>query len=183
MDSKRVISCRDMELRIKELCRSGHTNKLKKLIKKNPTGLYNSLYWACCSGFLDTYNSETTIWNYGLAGACLGGHIDIVNLMIEKGANDWNWGLSGACRGGHLNIVKLMISKGAHTLDYRLYLIHGNTSWNVVHFLIQSGTRHYMINKSYIGYLFNLPKLDRSVCYLLEDLLHQDLIFCVIRYL
>ena len=33
--------------------------------------------------------------------------------MIEKGANDWNYGLWGACMGGNMKIIKLMIEKGA----------------------------------------------------------------------
>ena len=40
-------------------------------------------------------------WNYGLRSACFGGNKEIVELMIEKGANDWNWGLIGACQGGN----------------------------------------------------------------------------------
>ena len=40
-------------------------------------------------------------------GACQGGHMDIVNLMISKGANNWNFGLNyGACAGGHMDISK-----------------------------------------------------------------------------
>ena len=42
-----------------------------------------------------------------------GGHMNIVQLMIECGANDWNSGLSGACEGGHIVIVQLMIERGA----------------------------------------------------------------------
>ena len=49
----------------------------------------------------------------GLAGACLGGHLELVKLMIEKRANDWNWGLKKACQGGHIELVKLMLEKGA----------------------------------------------------------------------
>ena len=41
-------------------------------------------------------------WNWGLKGACDGGHMDIVNLMISKGANVWDLGLRGACYGGHV---------------------------------------------------------------------------------
>jgi hypothetical protein len=35
--------------------------------------------------------------------------------MIEKGARDWNLGLkyAYACEGGHLDLVQLMIEKGA----------------------------------------------------------------------
>ncbi len=36
-------------------------------------------------------------WNFGLYGACRGGHKELAELMIQKGANDWNRGLSGAC--------------------------------------------------------------------------------------
>jgi hypothetical protein len=45
--------------------------------------------------------------------AARGGHLDIVKLMIEKGANDFNRAIVLAAGGGHLDIVKLMIEKGA----------------------------------------------------------------------
>jgi ankyrin repeat protein len=53
--------------------------------------------------------------NVGLSSACYNDHIDIVQLMIAKGASDWNRGLSGACRYGYMDIVQLMIAKGATT--------------------------------------------------------------------
>lgn len=34
--------------------------------------------------------------------------IDMVKLMIDKGANDWVIGLYSACKGGHMDIVKLI---------------------------------------------------------------------------
>ncbi len=52
-------------------------------------------------------------WNDGLYYACEGGHMDIVELMIERGATNWNDGLHNACCGGHIDIAKLMIEKGA----------------------------------------------------------------------
>ena len=52
--------------------------------------------------------------NDGLWGACEGGHIAIVNLMIANGADNWNGGLSGACGGGHADFANLMIAKGAN---------------------------------------------------------------------
>ncbi len=57
-------------------------------------------------------------WDFGLWGACRSGNMDIVKLMIEKGANNWNWGLDIACAGGHLDCVKLMIEKGATRCGY-----------------------------------------------------------------
>ena len=38
--------------------------------------------------------------------------------MIEKGANNWNSGLNGACQGGRLEIVNLMIKKGADNCNH-----------------------------------------------------------------
>ena len=51
-------------------------------------------------------------WDDGLEGACRGGHIDMVKLMIEKGVKYWNCGLHIACKGGHMDIVKLLIESG-----------------------------------------------------------------------
>ena len=33
----------------------------------------------------------------GLESACQGGHTDIVQFMIDKGADNWDCGLEGAC--------------------------------------------------------------------------------------
>ena len=52
-------------------------------------------------------------WDYGMGWACNGGHLEIVKLMIEKGATDWDYGMANACKRGHLEIVKFMIEKGA----------------------------------------------------------------------
>jgi len=40
-------------------------------------------------------------------------HVMVVILMIQKGVNNWNWGLRYACEGGHMEIVELLIQKGA----------------------------------------------------------------------
>ena len=53
-------------------------------------------------------------WNKALRNACKGGKKEIVELMIEKGANDWNWGLRGACEGGNKEIAKIMKHKGGN---------------------------------------------------------------------
>ena len=42
-----------------------------------------------------------------------GGNKEIVEMMIEKGADDWNEGLIIACYEGNKEIVELMIEKGA----------------------------------------------------------------------
>ncbi len=41
--------------------------------------------------------------------------------MISKGVNNWDSGLRGACESGHLDIVNLMIEKG--NIFYKKYRI------------------------------------------------------------
>ena len=52
---------------LKKYCRNNDVIKIRKIIK------------------IDIW------WNYGLSGACQGGHIDIQKLMIKKGATYCNW--------------------------------------------------------------------------------------------
>jgi len=42
----------------------------------------------------------------------LNGHMELVELLLEKGANPTD-GLSVAARGGHKEVVKLLLEKGA----------------------------------------------------------------------
>ena len=66
--------------------------------------------------------------------AARGGHRDIVELMITKGANDWNWALSWAASYGHIDIVKLMVEKGANDLNSAM--MH-TRHLDIIAFLIQ----------------------------------------------
>jgi ankyrin repeat protein len=62
-------------------------------------------------------DKDAVWWDGGLESACRGGHISIAQLMIEKGACMWNVGLESARKGGHLDLVLLMIQKGATNLE------------------------------------------------------------------
>ncbi|XP_033750497.1 ankyrin repeat, PH and SEC7 domain containing protein secG-like [Pecten maximus] len=49
-----------------------------------------------------------------LSGAALGGHIEIVKILLDKGADvNKSDALSGAAGGGHIEIVKILLDKGA----------------------------------------------------------------------
>jgi len=50
--------------------------------------------------------------NYGLNGACEGGHKDIAQMMIDKGAICWNFALWGACEYGQIEMAQMIIDKG-----------------------------------------------------------------------
>jgi ankyrin repeat protein len=49
---------------------------------------------------------------WGLWGAYQGGHLDLVEWMILKGANDRNT-LWGACQAGNRDLAEIMIQRGA----------------------------------------------------------------------
>ena len=92
--------------------------------------------------------------NDGLYGACLGGHRDLVDLMIEKGADNWNWGLYSACLGGHRDLTVLMISKGANHWNLGLYYACQGGHRNLVDLMIQKGaTQCNSCNKSLTEHL------------------------------
>jgi ankyrin repeat protein len=50
----------------------------------------------------------TALW-----AACLNGHLDIVQLLVDRGALDLDFALMAASRGGHLEIIQYLIAKGA----------------------------------------------------------------------
>jgi ankyrin repeat protein len=68
--------------------------------------------------------------------ACLG-HIDIVRLMIEKGADNFNHAMFNAAKGGHIDIVKLLIEKGANDFDWAIYWAACGGHIDVVQLLFQ----------------------------------------------
>jgi hypothetical protein len=63
----------------------------------------------------------TKCFDVVLHGACRGGHKDLVQLMINKGAGDLIGGFYYACEGGHREIIKLLIVNGVTSFDDGLY--------------------------------------------------------------
>ena len=60
-------------------------------------------------------------WNMGLRGACEGGHVDLIKMMISHGANEWQGGLLHACMGGHAESIQLLIDRGTKEWNYGLF--------------------------------------------------------------
>ena len=52
-----------------------------------------------------------------MSSAAEKGHLDVVQFMIDKGANDWNQAMLSAAENGYTEIVQLMIEKGADDWD------------------------------------------------------------------
>ena len=95
-------------------------NEALKLLKNKDIGAnINVLQIACTNNCIEIVDSlinkfsHEWIAEWGMEMACRGGHINIIKLMIKKGANNWNWGLAIACKFYYQEVVKLMIENGA----------------------------------------------------------------------
>src|SRR5579872_1285340 len=87
--------------------------------------------------------------NYGLEGACTGGHLDIVKLLISKGANCWNFALPCACESGNVDIVELLISKGAYNWNGGLYSACYAGHFGMIELMISKGANDW--NNGLVG--------------------------------
>ncbi len=125
-------------------CKNNDIIKIRKIIKIDIELNWNwGLEGACEGGHIDIIKfmieKGAHGWNMGLHYACLGGHLDIVKFVIEKGANCWNWGLEGACNGGHIDIVKFLIEKGAGNWHWGLRRACSNGYIDIVKLIIEKG--------------------------------------------
>ena len=98
--------------------------------------------------------------NWGMAEAAFLGYLDIVRLMLFRGANNYNTGLTSAASGGHLDIVLLMLEQGANNFNeamaraahrghediVRLMLFRGANNYNTGLTSAASGGRHCSAN-------------------------------------
>jgi len=141
--------------------------KLYRLRLKECLDLIN----ACDLNHIITVKLNTIVyfedwWEYGLSGACQGGHKKLIKLMLKRGARNWTYALEGACRGGirefvdlcikhgagdfngglfwasmygHIEIVKLMIDKGADNWNRGLENACQNGHKEIVKLMIKKG--------------------------------------------
>ena len=78
--------------------------------------IYHDFMNACYTGHLNECNvflelcSKNDI-NIGLYYACKGANLEIVKLLISRGADNFNGGLRYVCDGGYMEIAKLEIAK------------------------------------------------------------------------
>jgi hypothetical protein len=124
-------------------CWGGHLLIVKK-IKIQDQYLPKAMYYACRGGHravvdellkMNRHRNQIQIVSQGVLGAARGGHFELVQMMLDKGAsvdslspagrggemeiidylinhlknvsiNDWNEVVYGACRGGHLHVIE-----------------------------------------------------------------------------
>ncbi|XP_048249888.1 uncharacterized protein LOC124128376 [Haliotis rufescens] len=113
-------------------CRGGYTELVKILLRYdlNRSVCNNTSRMNCRfenSRYLIFSMRGNDVKHTPLFVACENGHIDIVRLLIEKGADvtaaakDGCTPLHCACKNGHIDIVRLLIEKGADVSDAACY--------------------------------------------------------------
>lgn len=140
-----------------QACLHGHLDLVKCLLKiygdvgydffTDGDRMCSLLYFSCKGGNLDIIHlwiEHEVDLNIGLQGACNGGHRDIIEYMIQKGANDFNCGLLyGTCSGGHLDIAEYMIELGASEFDYGLEGACESGHLDLAEYMIQKGANKF----------------------------------------
>lgn len=169
---------------LEQACRIGNLEIINILVNLIPqTGLN---YW-----------DGRDMWDAGLHGACRGGHLDLVELMITKGAEDFNTGMQCACTNGHIEIMKLMILKGGTNWNGCLYgACYGGYEGyvKIAKYMIGKGATVSIFNECFERVCFNgdleLAKIlvERGANNFNEGLLnacrggHVDLVYLMIEY-
>ena len=67
------------------------------------------------------------------------GHIDIVQFLFDKGADDFNSGLVEATKAGYIDIVQLMLDKGGQNYNSAFIEAARHKQRDVVQLLLDKG--------------------------------------------
>ncbi len=120
---------------------------LKEYVNDIPSFRHWGLIGACEGGHLELVNMmlELGAQNYyeAIFYACKGGNIDIINIIFNSGVNDYNRGLYGACEGGHIEVVKMMILLGANNYNEGLRRACSYKHIEIAKLMISLGANKY----------------------------------------
>lgn len=163
------------------ICESGKVNLFKfyvnKILQHIPFGFYDDCFTAACaSGNLEMIDfiiscgtDHINFWNNGLIGACRGGHKQISDMMIMKGANNFGNCLYEACIGGNEEIFSFMFNKNIpnsiQMLDafFMAACKHDNSA--IAKFILKRNmfdSNLYLTYACYYGILEVIPLLIKS---------------------
>ena len=118
------------ENKIRYLSQSGYDQLLIPLLS-TLTDYNTAMYYASESGHIEIVRlmleKGANSYNLAMAYAARGGHIEIVRLMLENGANDYNWAMAKAAYGGHIEIVRLMLDLNADNYNEAMSMTKNQT--------------------------------------------------------
>ena len=102
----------------------GWNPQIYEVYKDNPNIINMAMKYAAKGGHLDILQSMmdrgATYLEESMAAASEEGRLDIIKFLISKGAQDFNQSLTSASAYGQLDIVKFMIDNGADDFDWAL---------------------------------------------------------------
>ena len=123
-------------------CQFYPLDKVEKCIKNgiNQNYINEGFKLAASANRLDVINlliqKGANDFNAGLHKASINNNLNIINLMIQKGADNFNDGLVTACKHNHNDLVSFFIEKGANDWERALrYSIHGRNTEMIFYFL------------------------------------------------
>jgi Ankyrin repeats (3 copies) len=129
-----------------------------------------AMHWVAREGHMEIVKlmieKGATGFNSGMRYAAKGGYMEIVKLMIEKGATDFNRGMAYASEGGHMEIVKLMIEKGATDFNWGANRAVRGGHMEIVKLMVEKGYTDFncaMINAAKGGHMEIVDYLKRFV--------------------
>ena len=157
-------------------CECGQIEIVKILIAegayKGAYGLWDGLCGASHSHHVDVarYLMENGAdtqkdKNICLYGGALTKDMDMVNLAIEKGANNFEEGLKFACQNGDIEMIKLMRKCGAKNVNNGLLSAISSDKIELAEFLIGEGANNFdealvlACQKGHLGLIEQLIKL------------------------
>jgi len=82
-------------------------------------------------------------YNETMASAAIHGHIRIVELMLDRGANNYNKTMIAAAEGGYIEIVKLMLEKGANDYNRAMAFAALQGHIDIVKLMLERGANNY----------------------------------------
>ena len=71
------------------------------------------------------------------------GHMNIVELLLEKGAKSYQWSMIFAGYGGYMDIVKLMLKNGADNYDMVMVNAAAGGHIDIVQLMLELGAKEY----------------------------------------
>ncbi|MEM3858286.1 MAG: ankyrin repeat domain-containing protein [Candidatus Micrarchaeaceae archaeon] len=110
----------NIKKRISDICFLGDKKLCMYLIKQD-INVDKKLKIACRindKSVIENLGSKN--WDYGLYGACEGGHMDLIDYMVKKGAKNFNWALFYACKNGSINVINKILKCGANNWNLGL---------------------------------------------------------------
>lgn len=134
---------------ISNACASGSLEIIRLLMDKNTDDISDWCDWreglkkACEHGHVEIVKlmiaRGATNFNECLFNACISENIEIVNILIDNGATNWDKGLQGACYIGNMNLAKIMLQKGASDLNKGLQSACSKGHFKIINLMIARG--------------------------------------------